>query len=47
LVPDHSPGFEGYARAEIPGTQIVKVIQFDDAEFEALTGHSSWRRPLR
>jgi hypothetical protein len=43
----HRPERDGYIRETIGPERIRRVILFGDADFEALTGASNWRSPLR
>jgi hypothetical protein len=44
---EHAPGFEGHTRKDTGAANIVRVVEFGDAEFDALTGHRQWRDPLK
>jgi hypothetical protein len=46
IATGHRAGFEGHTRADILSAGIVDVFALGDAKFEALTGHSGWRKPL-
>jgi hypothetical protein len=43
---EHAPGFGGHTRKNISAANIVRVVEFSDAEFDVLTGHRQWRNPL-
>jgi hypothetical protein len=43
---EHPAAFEGHTRKDNCAANIVRVIEFDNAEFDALTGHRQWRNPL-
>lgn len=43
---DHAPDFQGTTRKDTAASNIVGVMEFSAQDFQALTGHQGWRKPL-